>query len=287
MQILGTGLSGLVGSRIIELNPQHQFTDLSLDTGHNILKPETLNDIFKNTSADTVLHLAAFTDTNQAYQQTGDTAGLCYQLNVVGTQNIVNLCQKYNKYLIFISTDFVFDGKKAGEYVETDNPNPLDWYGQTKFLGEQSVQTINSSIVRIAYPYRSKFETKFDVVRKIKNRLENHETLNLFTDQITTPTFIDDIALGLGKMIGQKPQEIYHLVGSSSQSPYDMAILITKTFGLDQTLIQPSSLLDYLKTPGVRPYLVNSALSNQKFISEFGITPKTLVEGLTEIKTQF
>ena len=113
MKIIGTGLSGLVGSRIVELSPQHQFTDLSLDTGCDILKPETLEDIFKTNSAEVVLHLAAFTNTNADPSQ----AELCRQINVVGTQNIVNLCQKYGKHLIHISTDFVFDGSKAGQYV--------------------------------------------------------------------------------------------------------------------------------------------------------------------------
>jgi dTDP-4-dehydrorhamnose reductase len=283
MQILGTGLSGLVGSRIVELNPQHQFTDLSLDTGFNILKPETLEDIFKNNPASVVLHLAAFTDTNAAWNQKGDTSGLCYQLNVVGTQNIANLCQKYSKHLIHISTDFVFDGTKTGLYTEEDTPNPLDWYGQTKYEAEKIAHTIPSTIVRIALPYRSNFAAKTDVVRKILTKFQNNETVTMFTDQIITPTFIDDIAIGIEKIIDKKPIGIYHLVGSSSHSPFDMATKIAEYFGFSQDLIKPSSLIDYLKTPDVRPYAVNDDLSNQKFVSEFSFTPKTLAEGLSSL----
>jgi dTDP-4-dehydrorhamnose reductase len=279
MNIIGTGLSGLVGSRIVELNPQHQFTDLSLDSGFNILQPDTFDNVFSENPANVVLHLAAFTDTNAAFLDNGNKSGLCYQINVVGTENIAKLCQKYNKHLIFISTDFVFDGTKQGPYTESDIPKPIDWYGQTKLIGEQLADTV----VRIAYPYRAKFDSKIDIVRKIKAKLENHEEVKMFSDQITTPTFIDDIAKGLGILIDKKPTGIYHLVGSSSQSPYDMAKLIATTFGLDETSVKATSLAEYLSNPTARPYSVNGAISNQKFVNEFGFTPQTLSEGLSSL----
>lgn len=288
MQIIGTGLSGLVGSRIVELNPQYQFTDLSLESGYNILKTETLEDVFHNSPSDIVIHLAAFTDTRAAWNQKGDKSGSCYQINVVGTQNIANLCRKYGKYLIHISTDFVFDGKKDTVYTEDDIPNPLDWYGQTKYEAEKVILDgqVNFSIIRIALPYRSSFAAKTDSARKIITKLQNNETVSMFADQITTPTFIDDIANGISKIIVKKPQGIYHLVGSSYQSPFNMAQQIAKIFGFNQNQIIATSLVEYLKTPNVRPYALNGALSNQKFILEFNYIPKTLTDGLQEIKRQ-
>jgi dTDP-4-dehydrorhamnose reductase len=286
LKIIGTGLSGLVGSRIVELNSDIQFTDLSLDTGFDILKSDTLKPVFEKFTGDVVLHLAAFTDTNAAWSQKGNKNGLCYQLNVVGTQNIVDLCRQYDKHLIYISTDFVFDGQKKGSYLETDTPHPLEWYGQTKYEAEKIAATINSSIIRFAFPYRANFPAKMDIVRKIIAKLSASEVVTMFTDQLTTPTFVDDIALGLRKIIDQKPLGIYHLVGSSSQSPYDMAKLIAATFGYDGNLVNPSSLVDYLKTPDARPYAPNLSLSNQKFVSEFNFPPKTLPQGLEELKKQ-
>lgn len=285
-KILGTGLSGLVGSRLVELFTNFDFTDLSLESGHNILNPDSLDTVFSTSPADIVIHLAAFTDTNSAWSQKGDKSGSCYQINVVGTQNIVDLCRKYNKYLIFMSTDFVFDGTKPQPYLETDAPNPLDWYGQTKYQAEKIAATIPSAILRIAYPYRAIFPQKIDLVRKIKSKLENKEICTLFDDQITAPTLIDDIAQGIGKIVEHKPEGIYHLVASSSQSPYQMALQIAQTFNLDQNLIKPSSLQQYLKQPNVRPYAINGSLSNQKFISQFGLTPHTLSQGLQIIKKQ-
>ncbi len=283
-EIIGTGLSGLVGSRVVELNPQYQFTDLSLDTGYDILKPDSLDSIFKNSPAKVVIHFAAFTDTNAAWAQRGDKTGLCYQLNVVGTKNIADLCQKHDKHLIHISTDSVLDGQKTGSYVETDSPHPLDWYGQTKFEAEKIAASVNAAIVRIAFPYRQNFPAKIDIVRKIISKLADNQTVTMFNDQFTTPTFIDDIALVLGTMISKEKSGIYHLVGSSSQSAYDMAKTIAEVFDLNSDLVQPSSLAEYLKTPEARPYAPNLALSNEKVISEFGIRPKTLKEGLQFIK---
>ena len=101
--------------------------------------------------------MAAFTNTN-ANPSEND---LCRQINVDGTQNILDLCRKYNKYLIHISTDFVFDGTKTGIYTETDSVSPVngDVYAQTKAQAEKLVldSRLPFAIIRIAYPYRSNF----------------------------------------------------------------------------------------------------------------------------------
>jgi len=145
-KIIGTGLSGLVGSRIRELtNDKFHWVDFSLETGIDILDFSLLKEAFEtHKDAEGVVHLAAFTDTNAAWQQRGDKKGLCYRLNVEGTRNIVDLCRRYKKYLVYISTDFVFDGKKKGAYSEEDKPDPIEWYGYTKFLGEQVVEKVAS-----------------------------------------------------------------------------------------------------------------------------------------------
>ncbi len=288
-QILGTGLSGLVGSRVVELNPDFNFADASLETGVNILDKKELEQFFKdNPESNILIHFAAFTDTNAAWNQKGDKNGLCYQLNVNGTQNIVDLCKEYHEYLIHISTDFVFDGTKKTEYTEKDLPHPLDWYGETKYLAEKLIldSGLPASIVRIAFPYRSSSTTKVDFVRKIINKLQNNETVTMFTDQKTTPTFIDDIGLGLRFFIDKKPNGIYHLVGPTSQSPYDTAKNIAQVFDLNADLIKSSSLEDYLRTPGARPYAKNLSLSSQKFSTESGFFPRNPISGFEELKRQ-
>ena len=291
-KIIGTGLSGLVGSRIVELlKDKYEFIDFSLDSGVNVLDKENLAIAFeKNKDAVAVLHLAAFTDTNAAWEQRGDKTGICYQLNVEGTRNILELAKKYNQYLIYISTDFVFDGTKTTSYTETDIPAPIEWYGETKYLGEKVITDSgysNYNISRITYPYRANFENKVDIIRKVLTKLKNSEEVKMFSDQICTYTFIDDIATSLEYFLENKNTGIYHLVGSSSHSPYEMAKLVASTFGFDQNLVKPSSLEDYIKSQpeGSRPWQKTLVTSNQKATS-IGLSFKTLEEGLEEIKKQ-
>lgn len=291
MKIIGTGLSGLVGSRIVELLTDHQFIDYSLATGISILDPKQLEDATtKDSDFDCFLHLAAFTDTNQAWAQNGDKNGLCYQLNVVGTQNIIDICKKYNKHLIHISTDFVFDGTKEGSYTEEDIPNPIEWYGATKYEAEKLVLSsgISATIIRIAFPYRAVFADKKDLIRKVIDALKTNTLNPMFADQITTPTFVDDIAMGMKYFIENKPSGIFHLVGSSSQSPFEMCQKIAKIWGFDPKLVRKGSLEEYVKTlpAGSRPWQRNLAISNEK-IKSLGISMKTLEEGLKAMKQQF
>jgi dTDP-4-dehydrorhamnose reductase len=290
MKVIATGITGLVGSRIAQLNPDIQFVDISIESGISILDPIALEKVFTdNPDAATVLHLAAFTDTGAAWTQNKDTTGLCYQLNVTGTLNIVNLCQKYNKYLIHISTDFVFNGTKEGKYLETDTPSPIEWYGETKYLAEKVVldSGLKASILRLAFPYRAAFEPKKDIVRKLIDGFKAGKLYPQWTDHFTSPTFIDDIAVVVRKFIDNRYTGIYHCCGSSAQSPYDLCLAIAEVFGFDKSLVAASTLVDYVKTlpPGSRPWQKNLSLDNSK-ITALGIKMLTLREGLIEMKKQ-
>lgn len=290
-KILGTGLSGLVGTRITELlSHKFDFQNLDLTTGIDITDKKQLAGELAKSEADTLIHLAAFTDVNQAWEQRGDKKGLCYRVNVVGTLNIAELCSQHQKYLVYFSTDFVFDGKKKTAYKEDDQPEPIEWYGQTKLLGEEEIKkkTENFCILRIAFPYRAQFEPKVDLVRRMIKGFEEKSLYPMFTDQITTPTFIDDIVFGLEKVLESKPKGIYHLVASSFQSPYDLAIQIAEVFGFDKKLVKKGSLVEYQKTQlsSARPWHRSLALSNEKIRRELGIEMRTLKEGLEETKRQ-
>lgn len=291
-KIIGTGLSGLVGSRIVELlKDKFEFIDFSLDTGVNVLDMQSLSTAFeKNKDAIAVLHLAAFTDTNAAWEQKGNKTGLCYQLNVQGTQNILSLARQYNQYLIYISTDFVFSGNKNTPYTEIDTPDPIEWYGETKYLGEKVITDsgyTNYNISRITYPYRAKFDNKPDIVRKVLTKLQNNEPVKMFSDQICTYTFIDDIAKALGYFLENKTTGLYHLVGSSSHSPYEMCLEVAKAFNLNKDLISASSMEEFIKSQpfGSRPWQKTLITSNKKAIA-LGLDFQTLPQGLEEIKNQ-
>lgn len=299
-KVIATGISGLVGSRIVELlGNKFEFISFSLDTGVDITNEKLLEDKFGEYSlAPIVLHLAAYTDVDGAFKQNEQINGSCYKVNVIGSKNIAHLCKKLNKYLIHISTDFVFDGKTPPNngYLETDLPKPLEWYGKTKLLAEQEVQNsgCESAIVRIAFPFKAKNAPsnlepiiKLDFVRKIIEKLKNNENLSMFTDQLITPTFIDNIAQSISKIIELKPKGIFHCVGSTFISPYDLALKICEYFNLNRLLIKPSLLVNYQKENSLnRPRPFKSILSNQKIQQELGVKMLSVDEALQEMEKQ-
>ncbi|MBI2074344.1 MAG: SDR family oxidoreductase [Candidatus Levybacteria bacterium] len=284
VKILGTGISGLVGSRITELLP-FEFEEISWEKGIDIRDERVVKSVITSSDAEIVLHLAAKADVDgcEKDKEKGKN-GDAWQINVVGTENIVAACRETNKKIIYISTDFVFDGNAPdGGYKEEDEPNPINWYAATKREGEKVV--MNSGlpfiIVRIAYPYRAEFALKKDFVRNILSKLKDGTTIKSITDHIMTPTFIDDIACGLGKLIESNSIGIYHLVGSQFVNPYDAAVLIANTFGLDKNLITKTTRQEYFKGRAQRPF--NLSLSNDK-IQQLGVKMFKFQDGLNYLK---
>lgn len=283
--ILGTGLSGLVGSRIQELlGDNFEFADLSFATGIDITNPDQVSEAFKNSAADVVVHMAAKTDVDACEDDKilGEE-GSAWQVNVVGTQNIVDSAKRYNKRLIYISTDFVFDGTKD-YYTEDDLVNPVNWYGFTKSEGERLIKEadVSFTIVRLAYPYRAYYEEKADFVRRIIGRLNKKEKIFALTDNVFTPTFIDDIAQVLDLLLRREFTGIFHVVGSQSLTPAEAVNKITAQFGLKGEVEQVTREV-FFKNRAFRPR--NLTLKNDK-IAKLGIKMKTFDEGLAEVKRQ-
>ena len=287
LTILGTGLSGMIGSRLVELfAEEYEFVNLDLATGVDITKQDQIEEVLKKYQSTTVVHLAAFTDVSKAYQENGNKQGMVYQVNALGTKNIAQACKKYDHYLIHISTDFVFDGQKQAPYTETDQPHPIEWYGQTKLLAEDEVtrSSCRGVIVRTAFPFRARFNLKQDLVRKILDQLKTNSLPPMFTDQIITPTFIDDLCQVLKLFIDKKPSGIYHVIGSTSLSPFDLAQKIATVFDIKAD-IKSISFKEFLaKDP--RPRQQYLKISNAKLKQDFGIQMKTIDEALGVLKSQ-
>ena len=281
-----TGSSGLIGSRLVELlQDKYQFIPLSYKQGFDIAKPLSLPTPL---SAKVLIHFAGFTDVNSAYQQNGDRSGSCYQVNVVGAQNIINLCQQNNLRLIHISTDFVFNGQKNKPYTEKDQPNPIEWYGYTKYLAEQSVQKsgLNWNIVRLSFPFRKPFSDKKDLVQKIISKLKAKQEFKQFIDHFITPTFVDDLAPAFDALLqSNKVREIFHFTGSSYISDYKLAQAVAKTFILPASIIKKTKLNDYLKI-SQRPYQRSLKMSNSKAQKELNLKFHSLESALEILKTQ-
>lgn len=249
MKIAITGADGLVGSRIIELLRENfEFIPLP-STLMDITNKDQVYQVLKNLNFDFFLHLAAYTNVAKANEE----KDLAYKINVEGTKNVFDVVCLQKKKFIYISTDFVFDGKNP-PYFEDSPPSPVGVYGQTKYQAEELVKN-QSMIIRISYPYRASFEKKRDFFRTFKTFLEEKKPLKMITNSLMTPTFIDDIAYGLKYLINNFSNDIFHLVGSKSLSPYEAALIVADVFNLDKKLISTTTFEDYIKLkPGLPQY---------------------------------
>ena len=283
--ILATGLSGMVGTRVAEiLSDNFEFEDISLATGIDITDKKSVDRVISESESKIILHLAAKTDVDSCEDDKilGEE-GAAWQINVVGTENIIEAAKANGKRVIYISTDFVFNGTKDG-YQEDDKPNPVSWYGYTKYQGEERLSTsdIGFTILRISYPYRNLFEQKKDFVHRIIDQLKIDGKIMAVRDHIITPTFIDDIAFGLSVFLKRNISGIYHLVGSSSLSAEAATRLIRTVFNLSGE-INPIDRSVYFKDRAFRPF--NLTLRNDK-IGKLGIRMSNFKEGLKTVKTQ-
>lgn len=283
--VIGTGISGLVGTRIQELlREYYEFEDLSFSTGVDITDLEQVKERIEKSPASFILHMAAKTDVDGCEDDKilGED-GSAWRVNVEGTQNIVDCAKLTGKKIIYISTDFVFDGTKEW-YLEDDEPNPVNWYGTTKHMGEEIIQKsgVDFVILRIAYPYRAQFSPKTDFVRKIVEKLSKKEKITALTDHVFTPTFIDDIAGAIDEIIRQNVVGIYHCVGSESLTPLDATEAIMHEFQLNGE-VQKTTRSNFFKHRAFRP--CHLALKNDKII-QLGVNMLGFSAGIREMRKQ-
>ncbi len=291
MNILGTGLTGMVGSRVVDLlSSAYAFENLSLETGIDITDAAALEKRFAASDAPWVFHFAAYTDVQGAEKEKDlREHSVAWKVNVDATKSIVSLCRKFGKHLLYISTDYVFDGTKDA-YNENDTPNPLSFYTETKFHGEEAVKELGAMgvIVRIGNPYRAypkgmNEKTKLDFVHRIRNRLADNLSVAAPTDQIFTCTFIDDLAVAVDAIVRENGSGIFHVPSEQPIAPYDMMVLIARTFGLDVQLVGKTTYAEFFKGRAAIPK--KAALRHDR-IDALGVHLHTVQEGLEEVKKQ-
>jgi len=302
---IGIGATGLIGSRVATLlQDSYPIDNLSTETGFDIRKAEIVDQqIGQDTEHPVVILFAAKTDVDgcekdkaidqdvlqksqeeqEKFFQDNPTA---WSLNVFGTQHVVNACRKAKKKLLYISTDFVFDGKNPppGGYKETDPVSPVDWYGQTKYEGEKVIEQsgLDYLIVRTAFPYRpDEFARKKDFVHVFLWLLQKGQPFKVVSDALITPTFVDDIALALKTLLDRDETGMYHAVGSQSLSSYEVVMALAKKFGFDTSLIGTTTAAEFYAARAPRPF--HSIINNDK-IKTLGVTMRTFEEGITELK---
>ena len=283
--ILGTGLSGLVGSRITELlRDDFSFEDLSFDIGVDITNRGQIAERIAKSPATHILHLAAKADVDGCeLDKAKGQDGVAWKVNVKGTENVVTAAHASGKQVIYISTDFVFDGSQES-YSEDDMPSPVNWYGLTKREGEKITLTYpENCVMRLSYPYAAKNTVKRDFLHAVAGKLAASQPVQVLTDHFFTPTFIDDIAAAIEAMVQTNASGVYHVVGSESLTPFAAAEKIAHTFSYSPQLIQPTTIAEYFSGRANRPYKLQ--LKNAK-ISSLRVNMHAFSTGLELIKQQ-
>ena len=206
MKVLVTGANGQLGYDVVkELQKQNIECFGATRKDFDLVDFEATEKFIVDYMPSVVIHCAAYTAVDKAE----DEQGLCYLVNASATENIAEICKRINAKMLYISTDYVFDGTKDGFYEVNDIPNPINIYGKTKFLGEQAVQRILNKyfIVRISWVFG---EHGNNFVKTMLKFGKDRKELNVVADQYGSPTYTADLAPLLVEMIKTDKYGIYH-----------------------------------------------------------------------------
>jgi dTDP-4-dehydrorhamnose reductase len=272
--IVVLGGSGLVGSRVLERwNDDHAVvapTHAELD----VLDQPALHAFLQQARPRTVVNAAAWADVDGAEPERGNTDGQVYRLNVEYPRQLAHWCGEAGAHLIHLSTDYVFDGVSQDRpYSEQDPTNPLGWYAQTKWAGEQAVLQADQAacVARIEMPFTGQQHHKRDLARTIVVRLEAGQAIQGVTDQRITPVFLDDAVEALRKLAEARYSGIIHIAASDWTTPYAFGCWIARRLDLPAELVRPATFQHFAATrPAPRPQ--HSWLDVSRFAKEFGTT---------------
>ena len=257
MKIALTGSDGMLGHDIRKV-----FRDVELInfTFHDfdITDLDTTLSAIKEASPDYLIHPAAYTDVDGC-EKDPETA---YLVNAVGTKNVTTACEEIGCPVLYISTDYVFDGTKEEPYMESDEPNPLNEYGLSKLNGERFVSSLTDSfyIVRTSWLYGKSGK---NFVETISRLLSDRDEIRVINDQTGSPTYTLDLALKLRELIG-KGYGTYHITNSSKCSWYEFALEIAAVQQSNTKIIPITS--DEYGQPARRPSY--SVLANTRLKQE-------------------
>src|SRR5690349_5482407 len=173
--------------------------------------------VFATTKPDVVVHCGAISKPDECEEN----KELAFLINVTGTVNLLDTAAKHKSHFVFLSTDFVFSGNE-GFYNEVDERDPVNYYGQTKVLAEDKVTEylFDWSIVRTVLVYGETFSGRENIVTNTAKALQQGRPLKIFTDQLRTPTYVEDLAAGIVAIIEKRATGIYHLSGEDLRTPY-------------------------------------------------------------------
>lgn len=228
MKVLVTGVNGQLGFDVIKILKQRNIEHIGTTRKEfDITNQEQVKSFIENYMPDVVVHCAAYTSVDKAESE----PELCEKVNQIGTKNIVQVCKQIDAKMIYISTDYVFEGTGTKPYEIDDKTNPISVYGKTKLLGELEVKDGLEKyfIVRVSWVF-GKNGSNF--VKTMLRLGKEKEEITVVCDQIGSPTYTADLAVLLCDMIQTDKYGIYHATNEGYCSWADFATEIFKQAGL-------------------------------------------------------
>jgi dTDP-4-dehydrorhamnose reductase len=274
MRILVTGAGGMLGSDILAtLSGKHELFGVDLKSPANkspevafqVLDITNTKDTYEQITKinpELVIHTAAFTDVDGAESK----PELAFQANAIGTRNVALSCQRFDAQMIYISSDYVFDGTKTTPYVEYDQPNPLGIYARSKYWGELYTQWLLNKFIIIRSSWLFGRNGR-NFAQAFLSQVKNQHNLRVVSDQVGAPTYTLDLAAAINDLISVQEQVgtglygIWHITNSGKCSWYDFAQEILKQIKNTASIEAISTA--QLERPAPRPR--NSVLDNSNW----------------------
>jgi len=256
MKIIIVGANGMLGHDLV--NTFKNYSTYSFNKEElDITKKELLYKKLKIIKPELVINAAAYTDVDGAESN----SDLAYEVNAEGVKNLANSCKKNNSILVHISTDYVFDGNKNG-YEENEEPNPINIYGKSKYMGEKYLKYVNPRyyLIRTSWLYGNKGKNFVDT---ILNLAKQKKELKVVNDQFGRSTYTKDLTNKIKEIVEtKKPFGIYHITNSGTCTWFQFAKKIVE-FAKLESKVKPitSKQLDRAAKRPKYSVLINTKLS--------------------------
>ena len=260
MRVLVTGVKGQLGYDVMNELAGRGHEGIGVDIQEmDITDAASVEKVITEAAPDAVIHCAAYTAVDAAE----DNVDLCRRVNAGGTENIARVCKALNCKMMYISTDYVFNGQGTRPWEPDDKREPLNVYGQTKYEGELAVETMEKFfLVRIAWVFGVNGK---NFIKTMLNLGKTRDHLTVVADQIGSPTYTSDLARLLVDMIETDKYGRYHATNEGLCSWYEFACEIFKQAGMNVTVSPVTS--DQYPAKAKRP--MNSRMDKSK-LDEMG-----------------
>jgi len=291
-RILVTGANGMLGQRTINfykaieniqllgtsVEEKPVFNDVDY-ISCDLSDREQIKKIISDFCPDFIVNAAAFTNVDLSENE----KELAWKINVKGVEYLAEGARIIDAHLIHISSDYIFDGKN-GPYSETDKPNPVGYYGRTKLASENTLKISGciNTVLRTNVLYGIA-DSRPDFVRWVVNSVSSGKQINIVTDQVNNPTFIDDLVQAINRVIEFRKQGVFNIGGREFLTRFEFTELIADFFNLDKNLIKPI-LTEELNQAAKRP--LKSGLLTLKAETELSYKPHTIGETLALMKRE-